>query len=1142
MALAIAQNGSKEQHAKLAVSGILVPVGDSLKSALSRGDLYKFSAALALVNFCGPYVAAGQGGGLESVREAIRVATNVLTLPVNPSATKEQYETQESLKSECISALESLSRNASLWSAISTDALPSIIRYLHSSSGMASGGERGQSTRCGALRAVLKIVQVPSHAVSAAEAGIAESLASLLRTGDFQSQDDEVPMLALEVLRVIASNPQARRKANFLNTGLVRSICAALGKSTTDGPAKIPADSRADVTFLGLEILHCVLSDFESEASTQQVLQSPKAIAFLDAIASEPKFVRAMCSTLLLKTDMKLPRCDSGNDGETQFDIPKVYGPPLVLVQEKCGGYGNTHEASAALLFTAAVYACAIESGRSDVFWKTFFLRDSPANADAVACLRVSATLSCSFLSLLTADFKPFLPLDTRKKQDYVVLTRPLVRYRLLEALKDSMGELSNDSAYGKLEDPYAISLLVSFNVPHICLSLWKDPALLDLAFELIKQIVDQDPDEVLHLFVEGKPAIMSLFDLLNLDSSFETSKNVDEIRRFLASILGQLAESGLLAEAVERFDVRSSAIAALAAACLTEQERVPDEDEDMTSNRLSSELMGCLVQLCTVKDKGQAETKRIKLSVAEAEAIARNLGKKLCHMVLSRFLERAKLQEYEMDEDGSIMDAPDVIMLCAVAQHAEALKILRSIGGLHALSLVAAEGEMTAMVALRKACEEGADVLLEGDTYQAIMNLLSDKESDAAWRSEPSTRRQLEEASFELLARLCSGSAKGRNAVAGADRCQDCIKRAIEVVSSLVEGNDEADPVTEPDDSSSDDEVEGNGDTDAEGVDDSDDAEKGDEEKTAEARIDEPAPIELSKEKKLVQIGPEDGSLAAAACSFLSAVAPTKIGQTTVMENTKCVNALSLLARSNSVAELQFAALQLLSTLAPFAGSSGALSMEDMSDALLSILVSGQKIVATPTLNANLVRGTAVVGINVVYDYLPVDQQKSVAIAIATHFMKSVKNCSVTKSTTKETENAFAAELSYNLSLSLLQMKGKEFTDDIFTQELMTSMIHLVQWRRDPKTILGNTNERAWDASVANCLLLLSVALWRPDEILNKADIDLKKLAQTTLMLARAGKAPRKAIDLKAALNQTIGKGDAPSSVAAQRVFDRLF
>jgi hypothetical protein len=35
LALAIAQHGSQEQHAKLAMSGILVPIGDSLRNALS---------------------------------------------------------------------------------------------------------------------------------------------------------------------------------------------------------------------------------------------------------------------------------------------------------------------------------------------------------------------------------------------------------------------------------------------------------------------------------------------------------------------------------------------------------------------------------------------------------------------------------------------------------------------------------------------------------------------------------------------------------------------------------------------------------------------------------------------------------------------------------------------------------------------------------------------------------------------------------------------------------------------------------------------------------------------------------------------------------------------------------------------------
>jgi hypothetical protein len=41
--------------------------------------------------------------------------------------------------------------------------------------------------------------------------------------------------------------------------------------------------------------------------------------------------------------------------------------------------------------------------------------------------------------------------------------------------------------------------------------------------------------------------------------------------------------------------------------------------------------------------------------------------------------------------------------MLCAVAQHENALQVLRSIGGLYALAQVASEGELSAMVALQK-------------------------------------------------------------------------------------------------------------------------------------------------------------------------------------------------------------------------------------------------------------------------------------------------------------------------------------------------------------------------------------------------------------------------------------------------------
>lgn len=1104
------------------MSGILVPISDLLRSALSTGDIYKFSASLALVRFCGPHIATGQGGGLQSVRDAIRVATNVLTLPVIPNASPKQIETQETLKSECISALESLSQNASLWSSISTDALPSIARYLQSTAGASPANQRAEVTKTAALRSVLQIVQVPSHAVSAAEAGIALPLGSILSTGDPSSGG---PMLALEVLNAIAKNQQARQKARFLECGLVKSICNAVGKSATDSP-KQPTDSRADVTFLGLEILLLIHSDVEGDLPTEQLLQSPQATAFLDAIGSEPQFIRAVCAAVIATTKMKLRRHDAEASGEDAFDIPRLYGPPLLYVPESCGGYESTHGAAEALLFSSMVYACALETQSSDTFWQTFLLQNLEEQADPSDCLRTSATVAAHVLSLLTDDHQAFVPKDSRRQEAYLTITRPLVRHRLLEALRDTMADLTGEVAYGQGGDPYMTSLLVAYNVPHICLSLWKDPALLDLAFELIKQIVEQDPDEVLHLFVEGKPAIMSLFDLLNLDSSFHASTHVGEIRSFLATVLGQLAENGLLKDAVERYNVRSSAISALAAACLSEEERPPDEDEDMTSNKLSTVLMQCLVDLCTVSGKNSATRNKIRLASAEASSIAKNLGKKICHMVLSRFLERSKLQQYEMDDDENIMDAPDVAMLCAVAQHDEALTTLRSIGGLHALSLIAAEGEISALEALKKACSGDANVLLEGETYVSMMGLIA---SDDNSKDRTEGWKKLETLAFELLGNLSSGSAKGKAAVASAESCSDCIEQAISVVTTLA-----GIPVTsdaEPTDQT----------PDVVGSDvDSEDASNEEDDEDADCAAPEKgvAPIDLKKE-----LGKEDFELGVAACHFLASLTTTTAVNDATSNNEPFVASLSNLAKESPSPPLQFSVVALVTALATCSTPSGALTPTKAGEVFLSILgIEKKKFKATATLNSNRVYESAVNGLSVVFDSLPAATQKTGALVVASHFVKSVKACIVTRSTTREEDRMHAAEFSYSLALALLLFRGKDFVDEVFSGELLGAMVHLLQWHQDPKTNFGTTNKKVWDASVATCTCLLSTIVWRPDEVLASSGIKLDALAGSVLMLARPGKAPRKAIDVKSALKALAGSADAATSVAAQRLYSRLF
>lgn len=1124
LALAIAQNGSEAEHSKLALSGLLVPVSDLLKSSLASGDLYKFSAALALVRFCGPYVAAGTSGGVQSVRDAIRVATNVLTLPINPSASVEQIETQESLKSECISALESVSQNAALWSAISTDALPAIVAYLHTSSEPGSGDISLPETRSSALRAVLQIVQVPSHAVSAAEAGLAQPLARMLKNNNAlrarsQNVDENMQVLAVEVLHVLVSRPESRRHCQLLQGDTLRAICAALGYTATD-QASLHSDGRGKLTVLGLEILYFALSEVGSSDETAAILQSSGAIAFLDAIASEPRFIRSLCSILLLQTEMKIKSHDS-EDNDEIIDVPRLYGAPLLLVEEKCAGFDNSHAASSAILFATSVFACAIESHKSEAFWKHALLQDLHKVDEVSECLRTSSTFCAIFLRLLTEEYVGFVPRDPAGKKDFENITRPLVRYRLLEALRTSLDELTTESVLGHSEiDVYMLSLLVHFNVPHICLSVWKDPALLELSYGLIKAMVEADPDEVLHLFVESKEAIMSLFDLLNIDQSTEALIEVTEIQRFLATTLEKLAQSGMLTDAVEKFGVRSSAIAALAAACLSEEEQTHDDEEELTSNRLASGLMKTLVDLCTVTKTDNNKT--IELSAGEAVSIAKTLGKKICQMVISRFLERAKLKEYEIEEDENIMDAPDVAMLCAIAQHDSAMQVLRAIGGLHAIAQVAGEGEITAIHALQKGCREDPSLLLEADTFAVMLSLFSAEKEHSHWKSDKDSCSQVETAAFELLAHLCMASAKGRVSVAAAHDFESARNRGLEIVAKVVPGEDtitteEADSdayedaATKPTEEQDDNDVDGDLVT----------------QEKPTAALPEPVGTSI-----------EDPKLLAAAYGFLSAMTPVPSARKALLESGQFIRASSALILDDTDSNLQFAALRAITKLAPYSSGDGSLTATSVGDLLKSALAAEPEIPQAGNFgwNKNLYHVQAAEGVLIVFDSLSKDKQKEIFSEVTARYVKLLKSHSIARAT-KATERANGGELAYNLTTLMMVTRGKESVMDCFDSQLMTSLVNTVQWRYDPKTTIAEEDVDYWNATTTQCLQIVAQTVYKEEASVARAGITPRSLNESVFMVARPGKAPRKAIDFPSALKLASEKSEAASKVAAQRI-----
>lgn len=698
LALAIAQNGNVEQHSKLAFSGIFVPIADLLKSALKTGDIYLFSASLSLVRFCGPFVSPGASGDVQAIHDVIRAATNVLTLPVIPGSSYSHAENQESLKGECIAAIESLSKNSALWSSICADALPSIVSYL---SRNAESDSRMLGSQLAALRALFAIVQVPSHANKAAEIGLAVPLGNLLnrlaKSEDHNGIDCQI--LALQILHSLMSKASSRRHCKLISSGAVASVCAAVGSTISESQGA----KSSRMAFLGLEILHYAIADIEAIGETPLVLQSSDTLLFLDSVAADQHFIRALCSSFLRKTGMKLKYHGSDETGKTFLRIPEVYGAPLEPTPGPCGGFQSFDEASQALLFTVSLFASAVDAEGGTSFWNCALAQDMKGIQDDEDCKRAGAAFASFFLYSMIGkgEYSLFSQLGDEKKREYEDLRFPLVRYRLLEALRDFLADRTAPNSRRVGIDDFTLSLFIDFNITHVCLLAWRDPALMQVSFELLKTIVDTASGDVLHLFVDREESLLSLLESLSVDYSSEVISSLPDTRRFLTSILEKLAEEGSLVEAIERYGVKSIAVGALAAACLAEESKFSEDEEELTSNRVSNGIMRCLVKLCCVQSN--TGERAVSLSSQEAESIAQTLGKKICQMVISRFLERAKLQEFEIEGDDKVMDAPDVAMLSAICQHEKSLKIILSIGGSHALAQVAGEGGLSMLEGLRK-------------------------------------------------------------------------------------------------------------------------------------------------------------------------------------------------------------------------------------------------------------------------------------------------------------------------------------------------------------------------------------------------------------------------------------------------------
>mmetsp|Transcript_62300 Transcript_62300/g.94080 ORF Transcript_62300/g.94080 Transcript_62300/m.94080 type:complete len:2134 (+) Transcript_62300:145-6546(+) len=1113
LALAVAQNGNATEHSKLASSGIIVPVSDLLRTALSKGDLYKFSAALALVRFCGPHVAASKSGGIESIRDALRVATNVLSLPSNPDANPQQIRTQEALKAECMSAIESLSKNSSLWSAISTDALPAITSFLLNCDNAPEGVPQ-LDAQGAALRAVLQIVQVPSHAVAAAESGIWMAVGKILKTTGISNQlfgrgDTDIRVLAVEVLHILSMNGEARKHFKLYESDLLQSVCAVVG--CINGFA---AEDAQAIACQGLEILQLALSDVESLGDGAEVLQSPGATSFMNSVTSEPSFVHLLCATLVCSRGLKT------NIAHANASLD-AFGTPLPASSSKCLGYNSTKEAALALLFSVSSFACAIESQRSDSFWASALLQDAQRSETGLESVRAATYFSLTFLAYLGSE-AAIHPHDKEKQQDFESLTRPLVRYRLLEALKDLIVEATSESAMGHQElDEGVRSLLVAYNLPHMCLSVCMDPGLLELAYELVKVVIDADGEDFLPLFVQDKECILSLLSLLVVET--DAGELPIEFRRFLVSTMEKLAQEGLLAEAVEKYNIRSEAVSALAVACLSEDMGSTTDDAELSSNKLAHGLMHCLVDLCSPPGAKHMGTS-IELSAVEAETIATNLGKKMCQMVISRFLERARYQEYDIEEHEDVLDAPEIKMLLGCAKHETALRVLQSLGGMHALAQVASEGELPALDALRRGCARDPTMLIDADTHSSIIHLFGGDESRLSWRGDSSRRSKLESAAFQLLSLLGRESAKGRLAIKQVDGYELCHARAIEIVSGL--GGSFLDSKKGPLEDRNDDDTENSGNG-SEGHASNDSVE------TPQDQLREVDNVKrgVSSAVSLAfsRMDENDSELVQAALEYLSSMISVPEVRCSILQCECFLDVLPYLGAEDATHSLQLESVRIISGLVRYAGSTDRKFKPDLAGRLLISALKRQvpEGIAVCIQAAN--------GVQFVFDDLGQDLQRTAIALTASLLAKVLKGQALVRTSNRSDDSAQGGVLAYQLTTLLLLSNGKESVQECFDWNVITTLVNVVQWRYDPKTEVKESQICYWDAATTQALQIISLRIKNGELLLRAPSVtSLSDLKSCVYMVSRAGRAPRKAIDLCSALGLIVKSGDPASKLAA--------
>lgn len=478
---------------------------------------------------------------------------------------------------------------------------------------------------------------------------------------------------------------------------------------------------------------------------------------FVNDMASQGQFLRALIATMV---------ATKGVNHEA-LAIPPLYGTPLHLPEDV--GLNKAIKA----LFSISALLCSDATGvGQNNFLRAYMLKGIRGAAETVsfAC--------CAFLQILMDEVNGLCaPQNPADQALFSEVKLPLIRVQLLEGLAASLDECMSSSTLRGLAE----TLICDFKIPQLCLIYCQAKTTAQAAFDLFENTVLSLPTAMIgDLLLTDKFSLVALFDLVTGQNNMVP--DCDHSKQRFALTLGNLAKAGLLAAAVERFGVRNNAIAALSAAMQGSEDGNIDENEDSLP-RICVESLATL--LC---DKGQDE---LELTALESRAITMAIGKILSATILSRFFTQASLEstfDDSMDHSSdrsAISHSAEARLLCSLGSFPETLDVLRKVGGLEAISLIAHEGELPAIQVLHQACELSPKSVVAVDAHLSIMDfLIRVKSKLSADLSDGKKLREVVIKCIEIITSL-SQNKETKIDVQSAEQSIDCLEVAISLISA---------------------------------------------------------------------------------------------------------------------------------------------------------------------------------------------------------------------------------------------------------------------------------------------------------------------------------------------------------------------